>query len=167
MDMSTPAAVRGQATDASIRPSGSPPPIGTLHKQINAVGSRVTCSPAPTNTDQDWLVLVPHASYDAFAKSLMADGWEVGGSAIPVDDDYRNPHEKFNSFTKGDDNVIATCSEEFHRRFLSATATALNLLEKRDRINLFQAVLYAAICDPRFEVVHPFLAYDETNEIFF
>jgi hypothetical protein len=122
-------------------------------KRITAVGSRVTCNPPPADTDQDWLVLVDKHKYDQFAASLMADGWEVGGSAIPIDMDYRNPHEKFNSFTKGDDNVIATASADFHRRFLSATATAkaLNLLEKRDRINLFQAVLYAAICDPCFE----------------
>lgn len=135
------------------------PQIGDFHKQINAVGSRVTCNPPPDGTDQDWLVLVPLEKYDAFAAALMADGWEVGGSAIPVMDDTRSPHEKFNSFTKGEDNVIATASEEFHRRFLSATATAkaLNLLVKRDRITLFQSVLYAAICDPRFEVVHPYL----------
>lgn len=134
----------------------SAPSIGSLHKQINAVGSRVTCNPAPTGTDQDWLVFVPENVYDQFAKALVADGWEVGGSAIPVGDDYRNPGEKFNSFTKGEDNVIATCSDEFHRRFLSATATAkaLNLMEKGDRINLFQAVLYAAVCDPQFESVY-------------
>jgi hypothetical protein len=134
------------------------PAIGAFHKQINAVGSRVTCNPPPAGTDQDWLVLVPRDKYDQFAALLIADGWEVGGSVIPVDDDYRNPHEKFNSFTKGEDNVIATGSEEFHRRFLAATATAkaLNLLEKRDRINLFQAVLYAAVCDPAFESVHRF-----------
>jgi hypothetical protein len=122
-------------------------------KRITAVGSRVTCNPPPVGTDQDWLVHVAEDQYDKFAKALMDDGWEVGGSAIPIDVDYRNPHEKFNSFTKGEDNIIATASAEFHRRFLSATATAkaLNLLEKQDRIRLFQAVLYGAICDPRFE----------------
>lgn len=133
------------------------PQIGDLHTQITAVGSRVTCNPPPTDTDKDWLVLVPYDKYDQFAALLMADGWEVGGSAIPIGNDYRNPHEKFNSFTKGSDNVIATCSDEFHRRFLAATAAArrMNLLAKSDRITLFQAVLYAAICDPRFEVVTP------------
>ena len=122
-------------------------------KRITAVGSRVTCNPPPTGTDQDWLVHVGAAEYDQFTAALLEDGWEVGGSAIPIDVDYRSPHEKFNSFTKGEDNIIATASPEFHKRFLAATAAAkaLNLLEKSGRITLFQAVLYGSICDPRFE----------------
>lgn len=128
------------------------PNLGTKVKQITAVGSRVTCNPAPTDTDQDWLVLINEADYDEFAKALIADGWIVGGSLIPNDANYLHESQRFNSFTKGVDNVIATASDVFHSRFLAASSIAkrLNLLVKDDRIALFQAVLYATCHDPAF-----------------
>lgn len=133
--------------------SAANPNIGTLHKRITAVGSRVTCNPPPTDTDQDWLVLVDEKDFDQFAQSLIQSGWEVGGSLIPNDANYLPPSQRFNSFTMGVDNIIATASTEFHDRFLSASATAklLNLLKKEDRIALFQSVLYATIHDPAFQ----------------
>jgi hypothetical protein len=142
------------------------PEIGQFHRQITAVGSRVTCSPAPTGTDQDWLVRIEEADYDAFAQHLLSTGWEVGGSLIPNDANYLPTQQRFNSFTKGEDNVIATASVEFHRRFLAASATAkrLNLLDKADRIALFQAVLYGATGDHAFAEVHPFPTI-QTNEL--
>lgn len=130
------------------------PAIGSTHKQITAVGSRVTCNPAPQGTDQDWLVYVAEKDYPAFAKALLTDGWEVGGSMIPADVDYTPIHSRFNSFTKDEDNVIATASPKFHRRFLAASSVAkrLNVLNKQDRIALFQAVLYGTVDSPAFEV---------------
>ena len=140
-----------------------PPFIGELHQQITPVGSRVTCNPAPTNTDQDWLVLVDASKFDAFALALLSDGWEVGGSMVPNDVNYLPASQRFNSFTKGIDNVIATSSPEFHMRFLAASSVAkrLNLLSKADRVALFQAVLYGNGCDAEFSVwptatEHPF-----------
>jgi hypothetical protein len=136
----------------------TPPEIGQFHRQITAVGSRVTCNPAPTGTDQDWLVWIDDKDYDQFAQHLLSSDWEVGGSLIPNDANYLPQSQRFNSFTKGEDNVIATASEEFHRRFLAASATAkrLNLLEKEDRIALFQAVLYGVTTDPDFGQASPF-----------
>lgn len=129
------------------------PEIGTLHTSIIPVGSRVTCDPPPTDTDQDWLVLVKPDAYDAFCDQLQQSGWEVGGSRIPYDHDTREAEQHFNSFTKGDDNLIVTGSEVFHRRFLAASGVAkkLNLTEKWARIMVFQAVLYSAIPHPQFE----------------
>lgn len=126
--------------------------LGPLPKKITAVGSRVTCRPPPTDTDRDWLVLVDQASYDQFAAFLLSDGWEVGGSLIPNDANYLPDSQRFNSFTKGEDNLIVTASDEFHTRFLAASAIAkrFNLLNKVDRIALFQAVLYAAHTDDAF-----------------
>lgn len=119
--------------------------LGPLPQNVIAVGSRVTCSPPPLGTDQDWLVLLSQEDYDAFAKSMLETKWEVGGSLIPNDSNYLDPSQRFNSFTKGDDNVIATASLDFYHRFLAASSVAkrLNLLIKEDRIALFQAVLYA------------------------
>lgn len=146
------------------------PDIGDFHKQITAVGSRVTCNPPPLNTDQDWLVMVQEGDYAKFAEHLLSTGWDVGGSLTPNDANYLPEHVRFNSFTKGEDNVIATASTEFHRRFLAASAAAkrLNLLVKEDRIALFQAVLYGATCDPAFAEASPFgeLTTDELNAIF-
>lgn len=129
------------------------PEIGSLHTSIIAVGSRVTCDPPPEGTDQDWLVLVKPEAYDAFCDQLQHDGWEVGGSRIPYDHDTREAEQHFNSFTKSEDNLITTASEVFHRRFLAASGVAkkLNLLDKGQRIMLFQAVLYGAIPHPMFE----------------
>jgi hypothetical protein len=134
------------------------PAIGNLHRQITAVGSRVTCNPAPTGTDQDWLVWLDEKDYEKFAQDLIEDGWEVGGSLIPPDANYLPASTRFNSFTKGEDNIIATASSEFHRRFLAATgmAKSLNLLEKDARIALFQAVLYGVSHDPEFQEASPF-----------
>lgn len=132
----------------------TPPLIGELHSQITPVGSRVTCNPAPTNTDQDWLVLVDPEKYDAFAVALLADGWQVGGSMVPNDANTLPEAQRFNSFVKGVDNVIVTASPEFHMRFLAASSVAkrLNLLGKSDRVALFQAVLYGNSCDLEFSV---------------
>jgi hypothetical protein len=118
--------------------------IGAFHTSIAPVGSRETCTPAPTDTDRDWLVLVPADQCAKFYIHLNNDGWTFGGSAI---DDEANtvPSElRFQSFTKGEENLIVTTAKEFHRRFIAATSVSkrLNLLSKDDRIALFQAVLY-------------------------
>ncbi len=114
-----------------------------------AVGSRVTCSPAPTDTDEDFLVFVPGEPNEVHAlidRPLTEAGWDLGGS-LPTD--MQTPiesHHRFWSYTRGDQNLIITASEPFYARFLAATAVAkrLNLLSKDDRIALFQAVLYGA-----------------------
>ena len=138
------------------RPSGSAPIIGEAPTKVTAVGSRVTCNPPPETTDRDWLVLVDLNKFDFFAAELLADGWEVGGSMVPTDDNYLPESQRFNSFTKTIDgtpeNLIVTSSVDFHRRFLAASAVAkrLNLMHKPDRVALFQAVLYGATTDDAF-----------------
>jgi hypothetical protein len=108
---------------------------------ITPVGSRVTCVPAPTSTDEDYLALVqPGESYDILMSALSADGWELGGSFGPAGE--RN--SPFQSFRAGDLNLIVTDDEDFHNKFLVGTALAkrLNVLDKADRKAIFQAVLY-------------------------
>ena len=108
------------------------------------VGSRITCYPPPLDTDRDWLMLVPGEAWQGFVDGLLVDGWTIGGSAIPNEVNELPPEARFNSFVRGEDNIIATCSLPFYERFLAATSVArrLNLLGKADRIALFQAVLY-------------------------
>ena len=117
--------------------------IGENFLLIEPVGSRVTCKPPPTNTDRDWLVLVE--TWPSFEADLLARGWALGGS-VTFDESTMPIDLKFSSYTHGVENIIATASCVFWNRFLAATHVArhLNLLEKQDRIVLFQAVLYGA-----------------------
>ena len=127
----------------------SAPAIGSLHTSITPVGSRITCDPAPADTDQDWLVFVPPEAFREFVEGLIASDWEPAGSLRMEDDRGWTPGAAFNSFRLGIENLIVTCHEDFHKRFLAASSVAkrLNLLEKADRIALFQAVLYGNRCD--------------------
>lgn len=108
------------------------------------VGSRITCEPPPVGTDRDWLVLVQPELWNNFIEELFSFGWILGGSSIPNEINETPSDQRFNSFTLGEDNIIATCSPEFYQRFMAATSIAkkFNLREKDARIALFQAVLY-------------------------
>lgn len=105
-------------------------------------GSRVTCNPPPMNTDDDYILHVK--DMNQAGADLIANGYEFGGSEIPADVNYTNPDEWFASFTKDEINLIVTGSETFYSRFVVATSIAkrLNLMNKNDRIALFQGVLY-------------------------
>jgi hypothetical protein len=103
------------------------------------VGSRVSCNPPPTDTDRDILCLVIDA--DAFAAA--ATGFHWGGSVVgPLSEAIER--NVFVSLRSRDVNLIVTSDARFAARFLVATrlATQLNLLNKNDRVALFQAVLY-------------------------
>ena len=140
--------------ESAIASASTPvaPQIGAFHASLTPVGSRATCSPPPTDTDQDWLLFVAKDNYGPLVDSLLADGWDVGGSLVPLDESTLPPDWRFNSLKKGIDNIVITDSDIFHARFLAASSVAkrLNLLSKDDRIALFQAVLYANSCDPQF-----------------
>ena len=109
---------------------------------IRRVGSRVTCNPVPVGTDEDFLALVPFN----VTKLMKEDGFTQDGSPEFYTG---NDNGGFRSFRKGDMNIITTESTEFFDRFMTATALAkrFNLLEKADRIALFQAVLYGVDAD--------------------
>lgn len=136
-------------------------PISEMVDRMVPVGSRVTCNPPPMDTDEDYLLyigneygavdgqpmmVVKDAKLREFEveKYLKEAGWEMGGS-LPNEVKYDiKDSEKFCSWTLGELNLIITTSDEFFRRFLAATAVAkeFNLMQKKDRIKLFQAVLY-------------------------
>lgn len=136
------------------------PDIPNTIVSVTPVGSRVTCDPAPTNTDADFLCLVTPAALPRAMTDLMEAGFEPSGSVILDDINYLPPEDRFASWKRGEVNVILTASPVFFRRFLSATAVAkrLNLLDKADRVALFQAVLYGN--DVTVEPV-PFDGFDE------
>lgn len=119
------------------------------------VGSRITCDPAPTDTDQDVLVLTTAELWaEHLGTGLAICGFEKGGSDCGNQSDYlAQVPLSFQSFTLGDLNLIITFDPEFYRRFMAATGVAkhLNLLDKGDRVMLFQAVLYGNDPFPKLE----------------
>jgi hypothetical protein len=110
--------------------------------RVEMCGSRVTCNPAPTGTDEDYLVEIEQVSSGSVAQVVQAisgAGFNWEGS-----EHYQNAANTFMSWRKGETNLIVTASSVFAERHRAAThvCTRLNLLNKPDRIALFQAVLY-------------------------
>lgn len=125
--------------------------VDAIAKKIHAIewrlcGSRVTCSPAPENTDADYLVVIPDdncLAADAAAE-LSNAGFQWEGK-----EHYQQATNTFMSWRKGDVNLIVTRSRGFASRHGVATAICkkLNLMSKPDRIMVFKAVLYGTIPD--------------------
>lgn len=107
--------------------------LDTKVLEMAAVGSRVTCNPAPTDTDEDILILTEDVAL------FLGDALEAGFSncGFYVDCD-------FISLRKGEINLIVTEESSFYNKFILAThvCKALNLLDKEQRITVFQAILY-------------------------
>lgn len=99
-------------------------------------GSRVTCNPAPTDTDQDVLVRIDKAAIGEVATVLYRNGWNLGGSG--------DQDSEFESWTKADINLILVWDLDFYARHACATGLCkhLNLLSKADRQAAFRAMLY-------------------------
>lgn len=126
------------------------------------VGSRVTCDPYPMDTDVDYLILVAPWDLKAASLALEEAGWERGGSRLegtrctswkslvefanePECQDMTVAHcvsRLINAPIMV--NFLVTSNKQFFDDFLCATHVAkqLNLLDKRQRICLFQAILY-------------------------
>lgn len=107
-------------------------------RQVAFVGSRVTCEPAPTDTDRDILVLVDELGGEASSR-LQAAGWHIGGSGDDDDD--------FESWTLGQDNIILTDKKDFYDKFVLATKICghMNIMCKKQRTQLFQGILYGNV----------------------
>lgn len=104
-----------------------------------ATGSRVICSPPPTDTDEDYVCFHPH--YENAIEKLHSMGFISEGSPEFYTG---NDNGRFRSLRRNDLNLILTDQSEFYKLFCSATELArrFNLTDKTDRIALFQAVLY-------------------------
>lgn len=109
------------------------------------VGSKVTCNPPPTDTDLDVLVLIKDTNFWSYIHHLGDQGFQLGGSdVVPAEEEYLKEWDGFQSYKRGEINLIITTSEEFFDKFMEATAIAKekNLLKKEDRVALFQKILY-------------------------
>ena len=100
---------------------------------IKKVGSTVTCDPAPTDTDEDWLI------YAKDIITFVGDCIEHG-----FKDEGYYPDSYFVSLRLHKNNLIVTNRKEFYDKFVLAThvCKTLNVLDKQHRIVVFQAILY-------------------------
>lgn len=101
------------------------------------VGSRVTCRPAPTDTDDDRLIIIGERDEEAAHLQLYEHGFmRCGGEGTA----YAFPDDHWSAWRKGDLNIILTTSEEFFDTFITATKMCahLNLLKREDRVTLFK-----------------------------
>lgn len=109
-------------------------------------GSRITCNPPPTTTDEDWLVKIRPCDMVDLDDRLEKQGFILGGSVVMEAGslDAASEGKSFWSYKKGDINFIVTTSYWFCEKFLLGTLLSkkLNIMEKKNRISLFQAILY-------------------------
>ena len=101
-------------------------------------GSRYICSPAPTDTDEDWIAL---DQLGRLRRALEAEGFRLN-----TDEDLYENLPDFFAYRLGEFNVVVTEERAFYDRFVAATelAKVRNILGKPERIALFQSILYGA-----------------------
>lgn len=102
-------------------------------------GSRVICNPPVMNTDADFVVLCDsQRGHERIEEAGFINTSEDHG------DDYGARDAPFTTYRCGEVNLIVTDAEWFFTNWCGATdiAKRLNLLDKADRIALFQGVLY-------------------------
>jgi hypothetical protein len=140
---------------------------------IVPVGSRVTCSPPPMDTDEDFLLLVEDLT-EAVQK-LKSIGFSTN-----MTDEQEEEYKKlsmvsggrFKSLRFGDVNYIVTQSAFFFDRFMTAThiCKTLNVMDKKQRVLIFDGVFgesflkkIQGITDDLLEKIHDDL-YSKTFE---
>lgn len=133
--------------------------------QVEPCGSRVTCSPAPTDTDADFLVELPNTDSVRSDMAEIMTGYEFRLEGCT--EHYNNATATgFTSWRRDDLNFIITSDKEFARRHRAATYVCkrLNLMHKPDRIALFQAVLYGNKTDTDLKDAQAWRANEMTTE---
>jgi hypothetical protein len=111
------------------------------NEQWMPTGSKVICNPAPTDTDTDYVAVVDGVENLSYAVAILIRH----GFKADMDDHYQDLMEySFISWKRNSDNIILTKNREFYDKHCVATQVCqkLNLLNKQDRIMVFQAVLY-------------------------
>lgn len=99
-------------------------------------GSSVICTPPVLTTDLDVMMLTK--SPDRLFTFLEENNWETNFNDYPIED-----MGLFRSFKRGVYNLLVTESTDYYSKFEEATkvATKLNLVNKKDRIYLFNYII--------------------------
>jgi hypothetical protein len=108
--------------------------LGNLGMPFFRTGSREICSPAPLDTDVDFVVL-DFASVGKFEKN---------GFRMTTEESEEYGETDFETYRRGEVNLIVVHTWEQFRAWRAATAAAkqMNIKDKQKRIALFQGVLY-------------------------
>lgn len=103
-----------------------------------ATGSSVICNPPVLNTDFDYVILVPRNSYE-LDQFIEDQGFKTNYADYDLED--------FRSWKQGQINYIITDNIGWYAKMRTATKLAkkLNLLDKQQRIDLFDYVMYGTI----------------------
>lgn len=123
--------------------------------KVEPVGSRRTCCPAPTNTDDDYIILVDgilaKRKLHNFLKELGFHNESGRNNCYRMVDQLKWWISPFRSYRRFDDNInlIVTSDKEFFDKFIDATIVAKmqNLQLKQERVALFQSMLYGNNAD--------------------
>lgn len=113
-----------------------------LWNGIYQTGSSVICNPPVIDTDIDYIIYTNEdIKLDTF---LKCEGFI---ESCKDREEYDLTDEGFYCYRKENINLITTTSFPFYLKWVTATKLAkkLNLLNKEDRITLFQFVLYGNI----------------------
>ena len=110
-----------------------------LYIESVQVGSSVTCNPPIVDSDIDFLILCHLHGMDTIEEYMLGDRYRECS--------IKHPH--FKSFRRGRLNVTVTCQPIFFHKSLLAhkLAKRFNLLDKRDRIALFHAIIHGEDVD--------------------
>jgi len=118
-------------------------------EHANLVGSRVTCDPPPTDTDLDVLVFIS-GLYNDTTQSLFEHGWTCSIGDLYSPGKTGEPMQDFVAWRRGEVNLLVTRCKKYHEKFLLATnvSKSLNLMDKRHRITLFEAIVCNRLTQP-------------------
>ena len=109
-----------------------------LYKVSFPTGSNYVCNPPVTNTDVDEMFLVDDLQEVNF--QLTGLGWKKCGLE---EETYQDKPSHWAAYRKENMNALLTTDLKYFMNFFKATEEAkhLNLLNKEDRVALFQKIL--------------------------
>lgn len=105
-----------------------------LYQNVVPTGSSYICDPPVLNTDVDFVIL--SADWDKLHDWCEQNAFKTNFEDYAI--------EEFRSYKRGIINLIVTDDSTWYKRFVKATnlAKQLNLLDKQQRIDLFNFVMY-------------------------
>jgi hypothetical protein len=108
------------------------------HVMAHQTGSNFTCDPPVTNTDVDFVV---YYGNDIVLRRIESEGFLCTTNSKEYGAQLGS---SFKTYRKGVVNLICTDNVDFYFAFVGATRVCkeLNLLNKKDRVTVFQAILY-------------------------
>lgn len=111
---------------------------------IYQTGSSIICDPPVLNTDIDYVIYTDN--FDELDKFLLKNEFKT---SCKDKEEYDLNVDGMNCYRRDNINLIVVNDYDFYIKWVNATKLAkkLNLKDKKDRITLFQFVLYGELCE--------------------